>query len=39
VVSFGWEPMTNTPEEFKKQLADEVLKWSTAIRENNIKLQ
>ncbi|MGE0100228.1 MAG: Bug family tripartite tricarboxylate transporter substrate binding protein [Hydrogenophaga sp.] len=39
MVSFGYEPMTNAPEEFKKQLADEVLKWSTAIRENNIKLQ
>ncbi len=39
VVSFGWEPMTNTPEEFRKQLADEIVKWSTAIRENNIKLQ
>lgn len=39
VVSFGWEPMTNTPEAFKKQLDDEMQKWSTVIRENNIKLQ
>lgn len=39
LLSFGWEPMTNTPEAFKKQLDDEILKWSTAIRENNIKLQ
>jgi len=39
MVSFGYEPMTNTPEAFKKQLDDEMQKWSTVIRENNIKLQ
>ena len=39
MVSFGYEPMTNTPEAFKKQLDDEMQKWSTIIRENNIKLQ
>ena len=39
MVSFGYEPMTNTPEAFKKQLDDETQKWSTIIRENNIKLQ
>lgn len=39
MVSFGYEPMTNAPEAFKKQLDDEMQKWSTIIRENNIKLQ
>lgn len=39
MVSFGYEPMTNSPEDFKKQLAEEIRKWSTAIRENNIKLE
>jgi tripartite-type tricarboxylate transporter receptor subunit TctC len=35
----GFEPVGNTPDEFSKQIKDEIAKWNAVIKDANLKIQ